>query len=82
MPRNVRNFWVEGNVDGAKSPQGFGPRNKDGGLSLTIYQRNAGNVEVAVRIRGFAHSDGTLRLEIDAPRHGEGGGSFEIKTLR
>lgn len=45
MPRNVRNFWVELEVDGRKQrAMATGPRNADGGFSLRIYQRDNGQV--------------------------------------
>lgn len=39
MPRNVRNFWIEGRIDGRDSTFAAGPATKDGGFSLTIKQR-------------------------------------------
>lgn len=44
MPRNVRNFWITGNVDGRKERLGFGPRSKDGGFSIEIKMRDEGSV--------------------------------------
>ena len=60
MPRNVRNFWVECKIDGQKTRLAGGPRSKDGGFSLTIYQRRRGNVEVAFSIEGRADTDGRI----------------------
>jgi hypothetical protein len=57
MPCNVRNFWIEGTVDGRKSAIAVGPQRKDGGFSLTIKMRDAGSVLDALRISGW--SDGT-----------------------
>ena len=52
MPRNVRNFWIEAEVDGRKTPIAFGPQGKDGGFSLTVYMRNEGKVEWVADITG------------------------------
>lgn len=57
-PRNVRNFWIELDVDGKKIPIRTGPRHSDGGFSLTIRQRHLGKVLTAATIQG--HSDGEL----------------------
>lgn len=65
MPRNVRNFWIELNVDGKRTRIATGPRNKDGGFELTVYQRDKGDVRKALYLSGYAHSDGLLRLTID-----------------
>jgi hypothetical protein len=64
MPRNVRNFWLEGGAEGIASRHAFGPRSRDGGASLTVYQRSAGEVSEALRVRCYA--DGSGRLETEA----------------
>lgn len=66
MPRVLRNFWVAGVVDGRKCPISGGPRSRDGGVNLTVYQRNNGRAAVALTIEGTASRDGTLRLAIKA----------------
>ena len=50
MPRYVRNFWIEVYVDGRKTKIACGPRAKDGGALITIYQRSEGNVRKAAEI--------------------------------
>jgi hypothetical protein len=60
MPRNVRNFWIEGRTDDSAYGHNFGPRTKDGGFEMTIYQRDAGGVTKAFDIRGFLDVDGKL----------------------
>lgn len=62
MPRNVRNFWVEAEVDGQDTEIAFGPRAKDGGFRLTVYMRDRGDIITALKVTGEALSDGTLRL--------------------
>ncbi len=65
MPRVVRNFWVAGDVDGRRSRISGGPRARDGGLSLTLYQRKEGGVAVALKVECHSRSDGTLSLEVE-----------------
>jgi hypothetical protein len=62
MPRNVRNFWIEINVDGASKTIATGPRNANGGFSMTIYQRDKGTVSKALRVDGRVNSRGELVL--------------------
>ena len=63
MPRNVRNFWIDLEVDGRTRVQ-TGPREKDGGFTSTIYIRDKGSVQAALHVRG-REMGGTLRLEIE-----------------
>lgn len=64
-PRVVRNFWLRGEVDGRLSRVSGGPRARDGGLRLTLYQRDRGKIETALKVLCFASSDGTLRIEVE-----------------
>ena len=66
MPRNVRNFWIEGSVDGYKNNIGMGPQSKDGGFYLTIKQRDNGCVTDPCSINGWIY-DGVITLEIKMP---------------
>lgn len=61
----IRNFWIEADIDGRATNLAGGPRAKDGGFNLVIYQRSEGAIIKAATISGFAHEDGTLRLHID-----------------
>jgi len=54
MPRNVRNFWITGYIDGQKTRIGRGPTRKDGGFGLRVYQRNEDDVEWVLSIYGAA----------------------------
>jgi hypothetical protein len=67
MPRNVRNFWIECEVDGRRTKVALGPQAKDGGFSLTVYQRSDGEVTKALQVQGRAtiDTDGTIRLRTD-----------------
>lgn len=62
MPRNVRNFWLELQVDGSATRIETGPREKDGGFTLVIRQRDKGNIIAAMEVRGQVTTDGQLRL--------------------
>lgn len=65
MPRNVRNFWIEGNVDGRATHIGIGPQSQDGGFSLRILIRENGDISPRVlRIDGRALSDGKLVVDV------------------
>jgi len=64
MPRNVRNFWIEAQIDGRPTKITGGPRAKGGGFVLNIYQRRRGKVHKAIRIQGFARQEGNLRLQV------------------
>lgn len=62
MPRNTRNWYMNGSVDGRSSRIEGGPRSKDGGFDLTIHQRENGGVADGLRVTGLARTDGTLVL--------------------
>lgn len=82
----VRNFWLEGRVDGRTTEVEGGPRSKDGGFSLTVYIRDEGGIETGVRLSGYAHDDGTLSLDVSPGKAGEvtarDGGGFTMVTKR
>ena len=50
VSRTVRNFWLEATIDGRRTRLVGGPRAKDGGMSLTLYQRSGGSVACALEI--------------------------------
>lgn len=47
----VRNFWIDADIDGRQTELSGGPRAKDGGMSVIIKQRDAGEITTALRIR-------------------------------
>lgn len=63
MPKNVRNWWIEGSIDGRESTLTGGPVSKGGGIDITIYQRDKGQVSKALTISGIANGS-HLRLEV------------------
>ena len=67
----VRNWWVKAYVDGRAKPVTFGPRGKDGGFGLTIYQRKEGKSMVAGRVYGYVDEDGLLHLDFWAKESGK-----------
>jgi len=86
MPRNVRNFWIECDIDGRENVLAGGPKAKDGGFTLTVKMRDEGGISTPLRIDGYARTDGKLVLLVsnDAKKqtvvHGEY--SFRIETRR
>ena len=56
-PRNVRNFWLELDIDGRKSRIATGPVNTLGGFSLVVKARNRGEVCEAFVIHGVVKAD-------------------------
>ena len=71
MPRNVRNFWFVASVDG-RSGIASGPVSKDGGMSITIYQRHNGEILEALRINCLATHDGVLTIAAYDPSEPSG----------
>jgi hypothetical protein len=63
MPRNVRNFFIEGQIDGSKTPIGTGPVSAGGGFELVVRLRENGAVSSrALYVRGYVADDGILVL--------------------
>lgn len=65
MPRNVRNFWIELNIDGKKTQIATGPIRKDGGFSLSIKMRDRGEILRAGTITGDVLPGERLSLVAD-----------------
>lgn len=55
----VRNFWIDANIDGRQTELSGGPRAKDGGMTVTLKQRNKGAIVEAVRLECYER-DGYL----------------------
>jgi len=83
MPRVVRNFYVTARIDGQERLVRGGPRSKDGGLFLTVYQRTEGQIAKALTLICTA-CDGTLRLRVEPvlPFSRKKDGSLWIDTKR
>jgi hypothetical protein len=85
MPKVVRNFWLSAEVDGRRCLVTGGPRGKDGGVTLRIYQRHRGEVKEALRIECHVCHDGTLRLDVEPNlphRLDKKSGTLRIETTR
>lgn len=80
MPRNVRNFWIEGTREDGKDVKGWGPIGSENGFTLTVLMREEGSIsEKKVVLKGY--SDGTtLTLRIATP--GWHGNDIILQTVR
>ena len=72
MPRNVRNFWIEGETDSGTS-FATGPRAKDEGFTARIFMRHEGQVVGPVHIAGQVTRDGEIVLSIERRMTGTAG---------
>jgi hypothetical protein len=82
MPVNVRNFWIEGQIDGRSTRIEAGPQAKDGGFSLTIYQRDKGSVVKAVTIRGWHESTTGHNLLVVSNEYDHAAPAITVRTVR
>ena len=65
----VRNFWIDADIDGRATMLGGGPRSKDGGMDITIYQRDEGGIKRAFTINCRAYGSKlitTVRNDADS----------------
>lgn len=62
MPRNVRNFWIEAEVDGRRTTIAAGPVSKTGGITIRLKMRHNGEIFHAMVVSGMAHPSGKLTL--------------------
>lgn len=56
----VRNFWIDGDVDGRTTSVKGGPVSKTGGMQVDIKQRDDGKIITAVKVRCSADDEGNL----------------------
>lgn len=61
----LRNFYVEVEIDGRKTDLAGGPQAKDGGMYITLYQRDNGSKLKAVTINCWADENGKLHTIVD-----------------
>jgi hypothetical protein len=63
MPRNVRNFWIELEVDGKRTRVATGPVRKDGGFTMRVLMREDGDIsDKYLDVRGYVEGE-TIRLD-------------------
>lgn len=55
--RNLRNFWVFADIDGRKTPLSGGPKKRDGGMFIELYQREHGKSVEVLKIECIAEKD-------------------------
>ena len=79
-PRNVRNFWIEADIDGQSTQLSGGPKSKDGGFRLTVKMRHHGEIVTAAVIAGEANDKGGLVFYI-RPMIANGAGLLEGHTF-
>lgn len=60
----VRNFYVTADIDGRTTKLKGGPASKDGGMTVTLYQRSEGGIVEAVELHCFVNKDGNLQTTI------------------
>ena len=60
----MRNFYVKGKVDGRKTPITAGPRNKHGGMVVTLHQKEKGESVKILSVSSSVLKDGKLRTII------------------
>ena len=68
----VRNFWVEADIDGRSTMLGGGPRAKDGGMDITIYQRDEGGIKQAFTIHCRAYGNRLITSVVSCAKEDHG----------
>ena len=59
----VRNFYVEADIEGRGTMLGGGPRNKEGGMTTNIYQRDDGGIVQVLKVVSREYN-GKLTTEV------------------
>ena len=60
----MRNFWIEATIDGKQTKLASGPRAKDGGFMMKVYQRDEGQSVTACEVIGAVDETGELCLTV------------------
>jgi hypothetical protein len=84
MPRNVRNFWIELDVDGRKERVETGPVRADGGFQMTIRIRDEGSIsDTVLLVEGNVNTNTGEIVLVAAERCGQAiHQTLEIKSSR
>jgi hypothetical protein len=65
MPRNLRNFWLEANIDGLSRPFASGPRNKEGNMTLNLSTAINGESVRVLKVECYPGENGHNRIYIN-----------------
>lgn len=60
----VRNFWIEGSIDGRNTVLAGGPQSKEGGLEVIIKQREDGGITAPIEVICRAAAEGNLTTTV------------------
>lgn len=60
----MRNFYMKAKVDGRKTPLTGGPRNKEGAMFITLYQKEKGESVEILKVVSSALPNGKLRTAV------------------
>lgn len=84
MPKFIRNFWIEADIDGKKTPIKGGPISSTGGFHMVISVREDKKIsDTAITIVGKVAKGGTaLILEIYKVTQGIGAKLLESLAFR
>jgi hypothetical protein len=74
----IRNFYVDGRIDGRNTPVTGGPENKTGGMYVDIHIRDQGQSRLGIRVNCI-EKDGKLILAVE---DGDGNAIHRIETKR
>ena len=56
----VRNFWIEGSIDGRNTVLAGGPQSKEGGMTILVKQRENSGITCPIKVICEADSAGNL----------------------
>lgn len=66
----VRPFYIESDIEGRKTMLSGGPKNRHGGISTTIYQRDEGAITQPFKIEQYSvEEEGKLKLITEVYQH-------------
>jgi len=69
--RNIRNFWLDIDVDDKDTPFSSGPMTEDGGFRATIYQRNKDKTVKSLVLKGTVDDTENIILRVKNMETGE-----------
>lgn len=61
----MRNFYVDCNIEGRKTPLAGGPQRKDGGMIVHITQRDEGSISTAFEVHSYANGEDLITVVYD-----------------